>query len=128
MNILTVLLGTGMRIGECLGLTWHNCDFEDNTIEVTHTLNYRRREDGHCRHYVEPVPKTEAGERDIPMFDEVRAALLEEKARQDRVGTAGTVIDGVSGWCFTNRYGTVFTESSINDAIERIRLAYNKEE
>ena len=35
LNILTVLLGTGMRIGECLGLTWHNCDFEDNTIEIS---------------------------------------------------------------------------------------------
>lgn len=127
-NILTVLLGTGVRIGECLGLTWLECNFDENVIEITHTLNYRKQEDGHCRHYVEFVPKTNAGERRIPMFDEVRAALLEEKARQEREGTAGTVIDGVSGWCFTNRYGTVFTESSINDAIERIIRAYNKAE
>lgn len=127
-NILTVLLGTGLRIGECLGLTWQNCNFDEGIIEVTHTLNYRQQEDGHCRHYVEPVPKTDAGEREIPMFDEVRTALLEEKAHQEKVGTAGTVIDGVSGWCFTNRYGTVFLEKSINNAIERIRNAYNKTE
>ena len=116
-NIMTVLLGTGLRIGECLGLTWQNCNFDEGIIEVTHTLNYRVQEDGHCRHYVEPVPKTDAGEREIPMFDEVRTALLEEKAHQEKVGTAGTVIDGVSGWCFTNRYGTVFLEKSINNAI-----------
>ena len=127
-NILTVLLGTGMRISECLGLTWSNCDFNEGFIEVTHTLQYRKQEDGRCQHYVEPVPKTDAGERGIPMFDEVRVALLEEKARQEQVGTANTVIDGVSGWCFTNRYGTVYKDSSINDAIERIRNAYNKQE
>lgn len=127
-NILTVLLGTGVRIGECLGLTWSECNFDENVIKVTHTLNYRKQDDGHCSHYVEFVPKTEAGERGIPMFDEVRAALLDEKARQEREGTADTVIDGVSGWCFTNRYGTVFTPVSINKAIERIRKAYNESE
>ena len=128
LNILTVLLGTGMRIGECLGLTWSECQFETGMIVVTHTLNYRKQEDGHCRHYVEFLPKTQAGIRSIPMFDEVRTALLEEKERQDRVGTAGTVIDGVSGWVFTNRDGTVFKEKNINDAIERIYKAYNASE
>ena len=127
-NILTVLLGTGMRISECLGMTWAGCNFDENIIEVTHTLNYRKMEDGRCRHYVEFIPKTISGARRIPMFDEVRAALLEEKARKDRVGTADMVIDGVSGWCFTNRYGCVFTPKSINKAIERIRNAYNKAE
>ena len=128
LNILTVLLGTGMRIGECLGLTWSECQFKTGMIVVTHTLNYRKQEDGHCRHYVEFLPKTQAGIRSIPMFDEVRTALLEEKERQDRVGTAGTVIDGVSGWVFTNRDGTVFKEKNINDAIERIYKAYNASE
>ena len=128
LNILTVLLGTGMRINECLGLTWSECNFRTNTIVITHTLNYRKQEDGHCRHYVEFIPKTPAGFRTIPIFDEVRAALLEEKEYQDRNGTAGTVIDGVSGWVFTNRYGTVFKEKSINDAIERIYKAYNASE
>ena len=127
-NILTVLLGTGMRISECLGLTWSTCDFNEGFIEVTHSLQYRKQEDGSCQHYVEPVPKTDAGKRCIPMFEEVRVALLEEKARQEQVGTANTVIDGVSGWCFTNRYGTVYKDSSINDAIERIRNAYNRQE
>ncbi len=127
-NILTVLLGTGMRIGECLGLTWFDCLFQEGFIDVNHTLNYRKQGDGKCRHYVEFFPKTIAGGRMIPMFDEVRQALLDEKERQERVGTAGTVIDGVSKWVFTNRYGTVYKENSINAAIRRIVKSYNEEE
>ena len=33
-------LGTGLRIGEALGLTWSDCDFQNNLIRVTHALLY----------------------------------------------------------------------------------------
>lgn len=128
LNILTVLLGTGMRIGECLGLTWSECQFKTGMIIITHTLNYRKQEDGHCRHYVEFAPKTTAGIRSIPMFDEVRTALLNEKQRQEDVGASGEVIDGLSDWVFTNRYGGVYKPKSINAAITRICNAYNTSE
>ena len=62
------------------------------------------------------------------MFDEVRSALLDEKQRQEEAGTAGTVIDGLSDWVFTNRYGTVFKPKSINAAITRICKTYNEAE
>ena len=127
-NIMVVLLGTGMRIGECIGLTWQSCKFKTDEIIVDHTLNYRQDSNGHCRSYIEFGPKTPAGQRSIPMFDEVRAALLAEKQRQEEVDTAGTVIDGLSNWVFTNRYGTVFKPKSINAAITRICNAYNEEE
>jgi len=34
--LVTVLLGTGMRIGEALGLRWSDCDFEEGIIHVDH--------------------------------------------------------------------------------------------
>lgn len=40
--VLTVLLGTGMRIGECLGLRWEDLDFEKRTISVNHNLVHRK--------------------------------------------------------------------------------------
>lgn len=73
-NLFTVLLGTGMRIGEALGLRWCDCDFEEGIIHVTHALLYKRGEDGNYRYRIS-VPKTEAGFREIPMFDDVKAAL-----------------------------------------------------
>ena len=41
LPIITVLLGTGTRIGECLGLTWKDLDFDNRTISINHTLTYR---------------------------------------------------------------------------------------
>lgn len=70
-------------------------------------------------------PYRVAGQRIIPMFDEVRIALLDEKQRQEKAGTADEVIDGLSDWVFTNRYGRVYKAKSINAAITRICNAYN---
>ena len=128
VNVITLLLGTGLRIGECTGLIWQDCDFNRNTISIHRTLIYRQWEDGTCRYRVMPVPKSKKGIRRIPMFAEVREALLAEKKRQEQVGTANTIIDGVGNWVFTNRYGTVLSPSSTNSAIARIVRDYNRVE
>lgn len=128
-NIIITLLGTGMRVGECTGLVWQNCSFAEKKITVDHTLVYRKDEKTKkCMHRVMFSPKTPSGVRSIPMFAEVCEALLREKEHQEQAGTANTVINGVSGWVFTNRFGTVFTPKSINAAIRRIYTAYNKRE
>lgn len=82
-NLFTVLLGTGMRIGEALGLRWCDCDFEEGIIHVTHALLYKQGEDGNYRYRIS-APKTEAGFREIPMFDEVKAALQRERGKRKR--------------------------------------------
>ena len=37
-RIIKVLLYTGMRSGECLGLMWEDIDFEEMTITINHNL------------------------------------------------------------------------------------------
>jgi len=39
--IITVLLGTGMRIGECIAIRWEDLDFENRMISVNHNLTDR---------------------------------------------------------------------------------------
>ncbi len=39
--VITVLLGIGKRIGECLALTWDNLDFDNKTVGVNRTFTYR---------------------------------------------------------------------------------------
>ena len=38
--MFTILLGTGCRIGEALGLRWRDLDFEKRVISINHSLVY----------------------------------------------------------------------------------------
>ena len=100
LSMFTVMLGTGCRIGELTGLRWEDCDFQNSIIEINHTLTYSPDEDtGEYAFYIS-TPKTEAGIREIPMFKEVKKALLAEKKRQMRSGIRQPVVDGYTGFVF----------------------------
>ena len=128
LPLFTVLLGTGCRVGEIVGLTWDDCDFKNGIININHSLIYRPDEfTGKSGFYIS-TPKTKAGEREIPMFEAVRKALLNERLRQMQEGFNQTVIDGYSGFIFSNRFNGVLSPHNINRAIERITRDYNVEE
>lgn len=127
LPMFTVFLGTGLRVGELIGLRWEDCDFENRTISVNHNLIYRQQEDGHMELHV-TTPKTSAGRRTVPMMEEVKKALLQEKMAQFGHERKNIEIDGYSGFVFTNRFGDVFTPHTVNRAIERIYKAYNAQE
>lgn len=128
LPLFTVLLGTGCRVGEVVGLTWDDCDFKEGIININHSLIYRPDEyTGKSGFYIS-TPKTKSGEREIPMFDAVRKALLEERMRQMKEGFNQTTIDGYSGFIFSNRYNGVLSPHNINRAIDRITRDYNVEE
>ena len=127
MTVFTVLLGTGCRVGEIIGLRWEDCDFENNLISINHNLIYRQQDNGKCEYHI-TTPKTKAGVRSVPMFDEVKEALITEYNYQKLEGYNRTVIDGYSGFIFKNRFGDVLSAHCINRAIERIYKEYNAEE
>ena len=124
LPLFTVLLGTGCRVGEVIGLRWDDCDFKNNMISINHTLSYRPQDNGSCEFHIS-TPKTKAGKRLIPMLSAVRNALLQERENQKRHGFSKTAIDGYSGFVFTNRYGNPMKPSHINQAIKRIYRNYN---
>lgn len=127
LPVLTVLLGTGMRIGECLGLCWDDLDFEKRIVKVCKTLTYRPEpEHGSVVHI--STPKTEAGVRTIPMIDEVYDAFLEEYQIQKVLGFGTNEIDGFRNFVFSTGEGNVYTPESVNRAIKRIYEDYNKGE
>lgn len=125
--VITILLGTGMRIGECLGLRWDDLDFEKRIISVNHTFVYRPNAEGYAEKHIS-TPKTDAGTRTIPMIDEVFEAFLQEYELQKCIGFCSEEIDGYTNFVFTTAYGTIYMEPSVNHAIHRARAAYNKEE
>lgn len=127
MSLFTVLLGTGCRVGEVIGLRWEDCDFENNIISINHNLIYRLQDSGACEHHI-TTPKTRAGIREIPMFQDVKNALMKEYETQKVTGFNQTEIDGYSGFIFSNRFGYVLSPHNINRAIDRIVRDYNKQE
>ena len=38
--VFATMLGTGMRVGEAVGLRWCDVSFEENLISINHTLVY----------------------------------------------------------------------------------------
>ena len=124
---ILVMLGTGCRIGEVLGLRWQDVDFKNRTISINHNLVYRVQEDGTCTNHVNS-PKTKAGIRIIPMIDEVFDAFLEEYQYQKVIGFCTDEIDGYSGFVFCTGDGKVYLPNAINRTIRSICADYNKEE
>lgn len=126
--IITILLGTGMRIGETLALRWSDIDFDKRVITVKHSLADRpvgkdRKQERHISE-----PKTAAGIRTIPMIDEVFDAFLQEYQIQKCLGFCTEEIDGYSGFVFATAQGTLYSATAVNGAIHRIQVAYNAEE
>lgn len=126
--LFTVLLGTGMRIGEALGLRWCDCDFDKNLISVDHILLYKESEENGGYEYRISEPKTTAGKRVIPMFKDVRSALLKEKKKRKHPNWKPFVVDDYTDFIFLNNNGKVFTPGAVFDAIQNITTLYNREE
>ena len=127
--LFTVLLGTGGRIGEIIGLRWADLDFEGREISINHSISYGPRSDDDFRcSYSVSLPKTEAGIRIIPMMDAVFEAFQDEYEYQKEEGFNEMVIDGMSGFIFTNRFGNIHNPQGVNRAIKRVTEAYNAEE
>ena len=128
-NLFTVLLGTGCRIGELIGLRWEDVNLEKRMISINHSMTYYTRlEQTYKCEFRVSTPKTEAGIRTIPMMEPVYQALLNEYEEQKENGFATVVVDGMTGFIFTNRYGMIHNPASLNRTIRRIREAYNAEE
>jgi integrase len=124
-----LLLGTGCRIGEAIGLRWQDVDFENRLIDINHSLTYYpRREETYACEFKVSLPKTEAGIRVIPMIQKVYEALKEEYETKLEEGFNTAEIDGMSGFIFTNRFGSVHHPGAVNRAIKRIYEAHNVEE
>lgn len=130
LPLFTVLLGTGCRIGEIVGLRWEDLDFENRLININHSVTYYPREGSKTRksEFAVSLPKTETGIRTVPMMDAVYDAFQEEYEVQKERGFNSTVIDGMTGFVFCNRNGNIHNPQTVNKAIKRILENHNVEE
>lgn len=116
---VVILLGTGLRISELCGLTISDLDFTARRIHVERQLVRTR----HCEYYLEK-PKTESGERYIPMSDKVYHAF--KRVLRDRVKPKiEVVIEGKSGFLFLDKDEKPKVAGHFEHALKRIVDNYN---
>lgn len=130
LPLFTVMLGTGMRVGEVVGLRWQDIDLESNRIDVNHSLVYYAEEGAETSKSVMHVslPKTPDGIRIIPMMPQVHEAFTEEAETQKKTGHCTREVDGMDGFIFCNRFHDVHNPQTINRTIKRIVGDHNADE
>lgn len=124
-DMMFVLFKTGLRVGELCGLTLHDIDLNEKTINVDHQLQYT----GGKGVYTE-LTKTNAGTRVLPMTDEVyevfkRIVSGRKKPRVEQM------IDGYTGFLFLNEQGkpirTYYVQKKFKYAVEKYNKIYKSE-
>lgn len=130
--IFAVMIGTGLRVGELTGLRWCDIDLEEGVIDVNHTLVYydhRTSEGKRDCYFNVNTPKTEAGNRQVPMLDFVKEAFKMEKERQEILDLhCEATVDGYTDFIFINRFGLPQHQATLNKAIRRIIRDCNDEQ
>lgn len=117
-TIVKVLLLTGMRSGECLGLRWDCINFEDRTITVNKTLAYANN-----RWYLDS-PKSKNSRRTFEFDEKLCEIILKHKEEQDKakaiVGNAWQQSDMV----FTSCTGHWYDRSLLNTQFRRFMKSH----
>jgi integrase len=106
------MLNTGLRVGEAGALTACDIDYKKNEIRVSRTLT----KDNANNRVIGTTPKTDNGERLVPLFGEAKKALnLQKQQREMLIGNV-VPFDGV---LFTTMEGKLLHNGRINRDIER---------
>ncbi|MGO4972850.1 tyrosine-type recombinase/integrase [[Clostridium] aminophilum] len=80
-NQYRFVLQTGLRTGELIGLKWSDIDFDNRTMKIERSMEYRYKV-GEWR--VGP-PKSQAGYRTIPLTNEAIRILEDQRSKNSRL-------------------------------------------
>ena len=94
-----ILFNTGLRISEFCGLTLSDIDFQKKRIRVDHQLQRTRDME-----YIIEKPKTESGERYVPMSQQV-IECFQRIIRNRKKPQKEPMIDGYTGFLFLDKNG-----------------------
>ena len=105
-TLITLLLATGLRVGEATALHWEDVDFQHDVLHVGNTLV---RMDGQ---FLRQPPKTASSDRYIKLPGFAAKALREHKLRQG----GGNII-------FTNLHGDYLHRNQLSAKLKRVLQA-----
>lgn len=114
-----ILFNTGLRISEFVGLTIKDIDLKAKKLTIDHQLQRKRNMD-----YIIEEPKTEAGNRSIPISDEVCAAfkrIITNRPKQKVEPRIG----GKVGFLYLDKNGKPMVALHWEKYFQHIREKYN---
>lgn len=112
-RIIKVLLYTGMRSGECLGLMWEDIDFDEMTITINHNLT-----DIGGKHTL-GSPKTESSRRTIGMSESLADIFRAQKKYIEDLSTAIGSSFAHPEMVFTSALGNYRDRQSVYHSLKR---------
>lgn len=124
--LIVLILETGVRISEALGLTWDDIDFKNKKLSINHQVLYRKNGE-RCRYYAS-LPKTKKT-REIPLSQKAIDALKLQRDSTYFISKYSEFeVDGYSGFVFINRSnsGKPPTPNTITRSLHCITSACNK--
>jgi len=83
-EVFILLLGTGLRIGEALAITWEDIDFQNKTLRINKSV-YCTKDPDDPSAKITPIityPKTKAGIRTVPLIASMIELLKQVKKNQ----------------------------------------------
>lgn len=124
--IITIMLGTGVRVGELLALNWSDIDFAKRTISINKSLAYLKDENNHF-HFQYTTPKTPSSCRTIPMSHSVEYQLEQQKSwlQEQSQEDGWKPMENFGNLVFPNKYGHPQQRGAIQRILNRIVSAMN---
>ena len=118
-DAIFILFNTGLRISEFCGLTKSDLDFKNKRIKVNHQLKRTSQ-----MQYIIEKPKTESGERYVPMSDEVVACF--KRILANRINPkVKPMVDGLTGFLFLDKNDMPMVALHWEKYFQHIREKYN---
>lgn len=122
-ELMALMLSTGCRISEALGLTWDDINLQEKYIKVDHQLIYKNRV-GKSIHFIAP-PKNKTS-RIIPLQNDIISILQKYKAETYFMCKSCTYeVDGYKGFIFFNSKMKPHQPNTIVKALHLMVAAHN---